>query len=384
MTRARVCALLLATLGVTASSGCEHDVVLANQVIASTCGNGVTEANEECDVASPGCVNCQVQPEWTCTRTGCIPLCTDGVVGTGPDCDNPHRDTACDLAGFWGVRETAFFRDDALGEIQVSSQWYLYEISQTADAFMIVSELDCGVHVTGPVITVDYPEATLRGVIWLNPEDGTDPIRGNRHGTSAEVSGGCSITLDRWYFVRGATEAYLPTSFTSEQPLGSLPPMPTVDSPVNSNIFPAGATDPTTIGIPGIGTVLSGLGYGLRYAAQRTWGEFATTSSIPASTLTVVVPGAFDVNENVLRVIECGDACDALTIGAGAATNAYLAPFVTMQFIGKTLGSARVAPIVAAAPRNDVTLDLQTCSTIRAMLPHDGTVPTPPDGSAPQ
>jgi hypothetical protein len=383
-TRARLlgCSLSAAAVVAAALAGCEHDVVLPDQVIVSTCGNGVTEANEECDVASPGCVNCQVQPEWTCTATGCSALCTDGVVSTGSGCVDPHRDTACDMTGFWAVRETAYFRDNAVGDIQASSQWYMRQISQTGDTFSVVSELDCGVHVTGPIDTVDYPEPTLRGLIWLNPEDGTDPIRGQRHGTSVAAAGGCAITFDRWYFVRGVTTAFLPTSFASQEPLSSLPPLPTIGDPITSNVFPPGATDPTTLGIPGEGTVLSGLAFGLRYAAQRTSTVYATTASVPASAMTVVIPGTFDLNENVLRTLECGDACAALLIGASPATNAYLAPFATFQFIGKTLGSARVAPIVGAAPRNDVSLDLQTCANVRQMVPHDGTVPSPPDGSA--
>ena len=43
--------------------------------------------------------------------------------------------------------------------------------------------------------------------------------------------------------------------------------------------------------------------------------------------------------------------------------------------MGKTLGSARVAPIVVATPRVDINLDLQTCANIVALLPHDGTLP---------
>jgi hypothetical protein len=283
------------------------------------------------------------------------------------------------MSGFWAVRETVYLRDDVLQEVQVSSNWYLYEISQTGADFQIDSELDCAAHVTGTV-TVDYPPATLHGLIWENPEDGTDPIRGKRHGTSTPASGGCAVTLDPWYFARGVTEAYLPTSFASQEPLASLEPLPTVVDAISGDVFPAGATDPTTAGIPGVGTVLSGgLASGIRYAAQRTSMWFASTSSVAASALQIVVPGTFALNENVLRVIECGDSCFALTIGANPATNAYLAPFSTWQFIGKTLGSARVAPIVMAAPRNDITLDLETCANVRQMLPHDGTVPTAPD-----
>jgi hypothetical protein len=368
---------LLSACVALALAGCEHDVVLPDQVIVSTCGDGITEADEECDVASPGCIDCQVQPEWTCTAMGCNPLCADGVVG-GPSCTSPHRDTACDMTGFWAVRETVYLRDDVLQEVQVSSNWYLYEISQTGDDFEIDAQLDCGTHVTGTA-TVDDPPASLRGLIWLNSEDGTDPIRGKRHGTSTAASGGsggCAITLDRWYFARGVTTAYLPASFASEEPFTSLAPLPSVSDAVTDDIFPAGATDPTTSGIPGIGTVLSGgFASGIRYAAERTWASFATTSNVPAGALSLVVPGAFDLQENVLRVIECGDLCSLLIIGANPATNAYLAPTSTFQFIGKTLGSARVSSVVTAAPRQSLQADLATCQNVQLLLPHDPTAP---------
>jgi hypothetical protein len=357
-----------------APAGCAHDVVLPDKVIVTTCGNGITEANEECDVESPGCVDCQVQPEWTCTASGCSLLCVDGVVSSTPDCAAPERDSACDLSGFWAVRETDYLRDMVFGTIQVSSQWYLYELSQTGSSFSVDAELDCGVHVTGSA-TIDYPPATKRAMIWLNPEDGTgaDPTLGKRHGTSTTTSSGCDVTLDPWYFIRGATTDYLPASFASDVPLSSLPLLPSVTDPVNGDIFPAGATAPTTAGIPGIGTLISGLVPGVRYAAQRTVTTFATTSSLAAAALTLVIPGTFDVNENVLRVTECGEGCPLLTTLAIPATD--LPPHATWQFIGKTLGSARVAPIVVAAPRADVTLDLQTCANVITMLPHDGTVP---------
>ncbi len=352
---------------------CAHDVVLPDLTVAATCGNGVTQANEECDVVSPGCVNCKVQPEWTCTAKGCTPLCVDGVVGTaGGDCTNPTRDSACDLTGYWAIRESTYLRDQVFGGVQVSSNWYLYEVAQTASSFSIAASLDCGVHVSGSA-TIDYPPSTERSLIWQNAEDGSDGARGPRQGTSTANAGGCAVSLGPWYFVRGVTTSYLPDAFASDVPIESLPPLPSVADPVNGNIFPAGATDPTTIGIPGVGTLVSGLAPGVRYAAQRSTTSFSAGATVAAGALTFAVPGTFDVQENVLRVAECGAACALLTSVATAAMD--LPPHATWYFIGKTLGSARVAPIVLAAPRVDIDLDLATCANVVSLLPHDGTVP---------
>ena len=364
-----VVALAWVSLGLAA---CAHDLVLPGETSSSTCGNGVTEAGEECDVASPGCVHCQVQPEWTCTASGCHPLCVDGVIGTGPACSDPHRDAACDLTGFWGVRESTYLRDTFFGSVQVSSNWYLYEIGQVGTRFTIDASLDCGVHVTGSA-TIDYPRSTSRALIWENAEDGTDAMRGKRDGTSNVAEGGCAVTLAPWFFVRGVVTSFLPTSFASDVPLSALPPLPVVTDPVHGNVFPAGATDPTTIGIPGVGTVVSGLAPGLRYSVQRSTTSFATTTSVPAYALSLSIPGSFDVQENVLRVTECGGACALLTAIATPATD--LRPHASWRFIGKTLGSARMASIVVAAPRADVNLDLETCANVQALLPHDATVP---------
>ncbi len=374
MTRARArgwrCLLAGSTLAWVVS-GCSHDV-LPDEGTPSVCGDGVTGTNEGCDVASPGCVHCQVQPGWTCTATGCSRLCIDGGVDAGPSCGASRLDAGCDLSGFWAVRETTYLRDQVFQTVQVSSNWYLYEIAQKDGAFSLAASLDCGVHVTGSA-TIDYPPATERALIWLNPEDGTDATRGARHGTSTQTARGCAIAIAPWYFVRGATTVYLPANFASDVAIESLSPLPSVTDPVKGDVFPAGATDPTTAGIPGFGTLVSGLVMGLRYAAQRTTTSFATTSDIAPGALTVVMPGTFDVQENVLRVTQCGTGCSLLTSAASPSTD--LPPHTTWQFLGSTRASAPVARVVVAAPRQDLDLDVQTCANVQIVLPHDGTPP---------
>jgi hypothetical protein len=206
--------------------------------------------------------------------------------------------------------------------------------------------------------------------------DGTDATLGKRTGTSVATAGGCAVTLAPWYFVRGVETSYLPASFPADEALSMLEPLPSVSNPVGGNIFPVGATDPTTAGIPGAGFVITGLVPGLRYSAQRTTSSYGTTTSVASGALELTIPGAFDVQENVLRVTECGGACELLTTVAPPATPvSTYTPHQTWLFIGKTLGSARVAPIVVALPRSDVDLDLETCANIQQLLPHDGTVP---------
>ena len=365
-TRSRlVCALALTTA--SALGGCSHDLVLPDREPPSTCGDGIVESDEQCDVDSPGCIACVLQPDWTCTTKGCSQLCVDG----GPDCGAPQRENACDLTGFWGrARDNVPARDMVLQSVQVSSQWYLYEIAQEGADFSLAASLDCGVHVSG-IATIDYPPQTARALVWLNPMDGTDSARGKRTGTSKESAKGCDVTLGPWYFVRGVTTSYLPPDFASDPPLDTLEPLPSVADPVNGNVFPAGATATTTAGIPGVGFVISGFVPGIRYSAQRSTAAFATTSSLKVGATELVIPGTFNVQENVLRVTECGMECALLTTIAVPATD--IPPHTTLSFLGKTLTSALVSTIVVGPPRTDIDNDLQTCANIQAFLPHDGT-----------
>ena len=47
---------------------------------------------------------------------------------------------------------------------------------------------------------------------------------GPRKGTFEAASGGCTFSFDRFYRVRGGTEALLPADFSQKQPLASLVP----------------------------------------------------------------------------------------------------------------------------------------------------------------
>ncbi len=355
---------------------CTHDVVLPDvSGDEATCGDGIVQPGEECDVASDGCVSCEVAPGWTCNTSGCQIECGDGVVSSDASCSNPTRDTACDLTGYWSIRETDYARDTVLQSIQVSSNWFLYHVTQTGNDFVVDQELDCGIHVTGSA-TVDYTPGGLRGILYENRMDDPTSPHGLRHGTSTAVAGGCAVTLDRWYSVRGAETSYLPADFSLHQTNQELTPLPVEADPVNGTDTPAGTTDEDGDGIPGVSFDVGGFVTGVRNSAQRTWKEYATLSGAPvaASALTFIVPGGFDVQENVMRVTQCGNACSLLASPANSAQG--VPGKIAFAFIGKTFGSARVSAVVANVPRADINDDLTTCANARLLLPHDATDPT--------
>src|SRR5262249_44876165 len=150
-------------------------------------------------------------------------------------------------------------------------------------------------------------------------QDDGGAARPARHGTSQVVNGGCAVTLDRWYKIRGAVDSLLPPDFSARPALSSLPALPAVThhSPTSTQ-WPAGATDPDGDGIPGMAYEITGLLPGIRNAAEREWQEYATPPSAPApaAAITLVVPDGYDDQESVLRVTNCGTGCDLIAAGA--------------------------------------------------------------------
>src|SRR5581483_11513247 len=88
---------------------CEKDVVLPDVETAPVCGNGILKVGGQCDLQSPGCVQCMVVPGFSCDSKSCVELCEDGLVGNNGVCD--HRDSQCDMTGYWAARETDYTRD---------------------------------------------------------------------------------------------------------------------------------------------------------------------------------------------------------------------------------------------------------------------------------
>jgi len=370
-------ALLAMAAGLAlAQAACTHDVVYPD-LPEPVCGNGVLESGEQCDVSSAGCVGCSTVPTWTCQTPSargepagsCQQICGDGVTGDGATCANPRRDTACDMTGYWAVRTTDHTRDNVVGDLQTSSNWNFYRLSQTGTDFQVVQSLDCGVHVTGSV-TVDYTPGSLQGMIYLNRED-AESIHGARHGTSAATTGGCAVTFDRWYSIRGAEESYLPQDFGSLVPLTQLPALPAVADPVNGDAVPAGATDPDGDGLPGVAFEITGIVQGVRDSVQRLWKEYASAPGAPmaSAAITFTAPGTYDLQESIMRLTQCGDACSLLNTLANPTDSAPVT--VTFWFLGKTLGSPRVSAVVAGQPLQNLQDDLTTCANVRRVLPHD-------------
>ena len=373
---------IASVLALLLGCGCVADGVPSDVDAEPECGNGVLESGEQCDVAGPGCAGCRLTPGWTCDGAICTTRCEDGVVGAdgargpGVSCADPRRDSDCDLTGYWAVRETAYTRDTVVGALQTSSTWQLYRLQQTGDAFEVVEQLACGIRVTGSV-TVDETAGTLRALVYRNRMDGASK-RGPRKGASRAVAGGCAVSFDRWYQVHGVSEdAFLPPDFSKAPALSELLPLPAVEDPTKAKVFPTEAEDWDGDGIPGVAYRLTGFANGVRNAVQRDFREFATFADrpVPARAMTFTVPGAFDLQERVLSTTQCGGLCSLVAAPANPARD--VVGRVTLSFLGRTYGSARVSAVVVNVPRRALADDLSTCARVRQLLPHDTSTPTP-------
>jgi len=367
-----IAAGLVLTAG--ASAGCVSDVVLPNEEVTATCGNGVVERGEACDVQSPGCVACLVAPTWTCDATGCTTSCGDGVVAADARCTAPRREATCAMDGYWAIRQSTYLREPILGGLQVSSNWFFFRLAQEGDAFRVLEALDCGILVTGSA-TVRYSPASLRAILHASGMDGSRGRPARRGAARPAPGGGCTVSFDRWYAVRGLDDTFLPQDFLSAPDLTTLPPLPTVADPASPGPFPSGTVDPDADGLPGLSFRIEGIAAGVRNSAQRDWKEFGVLdgATVPASTMSFVLPGAFDLQESVLRVSECGSACGLLSSIAKVARE--IPARITFSFVGRDLDGPRVRQVARRAPGADLDDDLATCANVRQLLPHDPSTP---------
>ncbi len=361
---------------------CAEDRILP---VDSSCGDLKKNGAEECDVLDIGCVECRVAPGFTCTDEKCTPVCGDGTVVNGEDCDPPdgiscdsscrsgQKAEACDMTGFWIVRQTDFSIDEVVSQVQTSSNFYVFQLSQGGDVFHVERALNCGVKVTGTA-NADLSEGSVRGLIWLNPQDKDTPApRLPRQGTFAAAGDTCSFALDRNYMVRGANPRLLPADFKAKPELDTLPPLPhedKPDEPTGANL--ADATDEDGDGHPGILYRVSGNASGNRSVAQRDWNEYSTSpdAPIPARAIEFVAVSTFDGQENILFVSQCPRVgCGLLLAGSHPAPN--LPGRATFRYLGKALDEPRVSRVVLAPLKEDIEQDLLTCANAQAALPHD-------------
>jgi hypothetical protein len=361
-------------------AACAQDRILPAE---STCGDGFQGGSEECDVDSPGCVECRIVAGWTCDAVGCRPICGDGRLVGNEQCDPPNRLTCddscqastalahCNLSGYVAVRQTDFSRDTIVGQVQTANGWYFYRLDQSGETFQVEEALYCGFQVTGTV-TVQLARAGLRGLLRASQQTAEHP-HGPHRGTFREVPGGCALTLDRWYLLRGLDQRFLPADFSTRPPLSALRPLPYEETPLApTGAHTDGAIDIDGDGLPGLTLSLSGNLSGRRVVVQRDWFEYSTerTGAVADGAIEFDVESIFDNEESVLAVADCPEsACPLLLAGSVPARD--LPGRATFRWLGPSLDDPRVAAFARATPGLDDDQDLATCERVREALPPD-------------
>lgn len=378
-------------------TGCAEDRILP---VPFVCGDGVKDPNEQCDVADIGCVRCRIAPGYTCTEeagddggtvTKCVARCGDGEVAPGKEeCDPPDgitcdsscqgaaKTAACDLTGYWLVREMAFSVDSVIQAIQTVSTWYIVKMSQTGEVVQIDKAISCGIIVTGSA-TVQPTDEGVRNMIWSNPQDldaQSLPVnpRPPRRGTFRDLGDRCELTLDRHYTIRGADEGrFTPADFVSSPDLATLPPLPYEIDPINPTLANVdGALDTDGDGLLGFAYVLSGAIEGRRNAAQRDWVEYFTPSDwvIPRFAIEFSVRERYANQESILSVTNCTPTLCPFLV-ANATPHGALNHRAHYLYLGNSITEPRVSRILTRELKEDREADFQSCLNERIALPHD-------------
>lgn len=235
----------------------------------------------------------------------------------------------CDMSGRW--LGTVHYVTDALGQLQYSHTYLYYEIQQTGSAFTVSKGLHCGDDALGGgdfAATVD-----LRGS-W--PGSMARVQHMGRTGASEEVSGGCLVSLAKWYTVRGATLPYYLDPSTT---------LPTAEEPATDST--PGWEDWDMDGNPGITGMISGVVTGKIFTAPRQWTQISGT--VADVTSLIRLPLMWDQEQNVMSV----DGSPLLTSSAVRAADPALhfTQFARLQD-GEAVGddTAICAAIVQLAP----------------------------------
>ncbi len=363
-----------------ALSQCAHDSVKSGPV---ECGDGLVFGDEQCDNDEAGCANCKIVTGWLCEDNRCYEDCGDKLIVGEEQCDPPDglscdqscrgavKQEACDMTGYWIARQTDFSRDSVLGQLQVSSTWYVYLFEQDASgAFEVKESLNCGIEASGSAKVRPIPGG-FEWLLYSDPFDGSTR-HGVRRGSFVEDGDEqCSFAMDRWYVGRGIDDSLLPDDYSAKPALADLAPLPFEEDPLNptgENL--EGSIDVDGDGYPGFAWQISGNFAGLRHVVARDWNEYSTVPelAIPAFAVEFTTRAAFNTEEVLLAVNQCEPACALFQAGSAPALDQEAR--ATFRHLGKTLTETRVAAVITGRPRDDLTADMTTCANVREALPH--------------
>ncbi len=282
--------------------------------------------------------------------TGDAPLDVTAV----PDVEEVTDVDRCDLNGLWAIRQVAFSQDTILGAVQVSSEWYVTQITDLGDDVVVESSYACGVEVSGSASVLMVPEA-VPSVLFANPWDG-------RRGEFSETDDACELSLEMHYTALGVERSdYVPMdgSLPTLVELGETHPLPTMEDPT-------GAQDWDEDGIPGFAYRVSGAVSGKRHVVQRYRWRYYSDEGLRAQQeqTEFFVRAEIETEESILAIEGCDPFCGLLETGSitrpGARHRAHF------RRLGDSLEDAETNGEVILA--EDA---LESCFRLREAMPHD-------------
>lgn len=192
----------------------------------------------------------------------------------------PEENNPCSMGGRWLV--TVHYVTDAIGQLQFCHSYWYYEIQQSGDSFEVKKGLQCGDDAVGGgdfAASVDFTKS------WAASSQHV--VHAGRKGTSAAASGGCQVSLDKWYTVRGAT---IPYYLDPSKPLPSVENQAMGDTP--------GWEDWDMDGNPGLTGTISGVVSGKIFVAPRQWTQM--TGMVSNLSGVIKLPLMWDQEQNVM------------------------------------------------------------------------------------
>lgn len=248
---------------------------------------------------------------------------------------SPPR-SPCDLSGRWLIAMR--YVTNALGGDQHIYRWLYYELAGSGGSFAVTKGLLCGDGAAGAgavIAQTDFEPS------WAPSMKKTDYT--GRALTSTPTTGGCAVTMEKWYTVQGATLPYYLD--------------PNVTLPRNSE--PASETRPgwedwDEDGKPGITGQISGsIGSfsfsGKVFCAPRRWTQIADT--VPSVSKSFIAHMTWGLTQNVMSAEGAGLLGDTEVVPA-LDPELHIAEFV------------RLSPDQAAGPD-----DAAICAAVRELAP---------------
>jgi hypothetical protein len=216
----------------------------------------------------------------------------DAALGGAPPSELGATDPACDLTGYWAVKQSLIVQTALAGPLRVTT-WYYMQLAQTGERALWVDGHECGQLAKGAAeqsISRDTLAVVVTKNSWRDRQ-----VSVKREGDL------CSIAFGRAWIVRGADPVlHLPAGVFARVGLAEqrAVPLPTRDAPEAAEDWNGGSG----VGIAGR---IDGTVSAVRWTTQRSYTEWLSNDAYPVAAGALerfMLAARFDAEVRVLRV----------------------------------------------------------------------------------